>query len=362
MSTKIKSSACRIMLIAVLLLNQGYAQLAPVAQALYNECYNADPTMANTVLNNGTTVHGTADGRSFYLKWFPSGSTPSLTPVVVTLHGSSGRAFVELSNWYSRCAAKGIGIIALQWYRGASSVSPYDYFPDDSLYGYIDTALRRLKYPSNKAMYHGFSRGSARSYAIAYHDVQPGKKNYFCTILSNAGKPDSAYPLYQAINSNTIHNYYTGKKWAMYCAANDANPGQSGCQGMNMAKNWVIANGGNVGLFISGPPPQSHDSFHTIAAYVDSTLNYYLTCFNGTGIKENKWEKELRLFPNPTSNEVFIENEGNELFDIKIYNGTGILCKQTQSKEKKILINVSELPKGIYFVSLDNRWAKLIKD
>ena len=117
------------------------AQLTGTALTLYNECYNADVLQAQYATNNGVQVIGTADGNSFYLKWLPTGATASLTPMLVTLHGSGGRAFVEFFNWHQRAQAKGVGIIALQWYRGAASVSPNDYFDDNTLYSYIKTAL-----------------------------------------------------------------------------------------------------------------------------------------------------------------------------------------------------------------------------
>jgi predicted alpha/beta-fold hydrolase len=142
------------------------SQLPPAAQALYNEFYNTNTVVAQTCIANGAQAFATADGKTFYLKWFPPGSTPSLTPLLVTLHGTGSNAFNALSKWYQSASSHSVGIIALQWYLGASSSPPHDYFGDTTLYSYIDTALKRIKYPSNKALFHGFSRGSARSYAI----------------------------------------------------------------------------------------------------------------------------------------------------------------------------------------------------
>ncbi len=337
----------------IFLLKTSAQSLPPTAQALYNECYNADVMQGQYAINNGVQVLATADGNSFYLKWLPVGATPSLTPMLVTLHGSGGRAFVEFFNWHQKAMAKGVGIIALQWYRGAASVSPNDYFDDNTLYTYIDTALKRIKYPPNKAMYHGFSRGSARSYAVAFKDVQPGGKNYFCTILSNAGKPDSLYPLYSSINTGTYgHSFYNGKRWAMYCGADDPDKGQSGCQAMNMAKNWVIANGGSVGLYIQGPSPQGHDGFHTVPAYIDSVLNYYLGCFNGNvGLKQNSIMQQQIIFPNPSKNNFEIKAD-KEMVEVEIFNmvGESVYSEKINASQKYI---TSELKSGVYFLKID---------
>ncbi len=161
------------------------AQLSGTALALYNECYNADVLQGQYAINNGVQVVGTSDNKSFYLKWLPTGATASLTPMLVTLHGSNGRAFNEFFNWHQRAQAKGVGIIALQWYKGAASNS---YFNDDTIYNYIKTALTAVNYPVNKALYHGFSRGSARSYAMYkfmtyYFDLQIYDKLYLFSYI-----------------------------------------------------------------------------------------------------------------------------------------------------------------------------------
>jgi len=104
--------------------------LPPVAQALYDEAYDHDTLMGQWVLNHGGEVFPTQDSNSFYLKWFPPGSIPSSTPVIISLHGSNGYAFAEFYNWYQQAQIHGCGIIALQWYRGTATTPPDDYFND----------------------------------------------------------------------------------------------------------------------------------------------------------------------------------------------------------------------------------------
>lgn len=334
---------------------QLHAQLPPVAQALYTQMYNKDTFRGQYSVTNGAQAHATADGKSFYLKWFPASATPSTTALLVTLHGSNGNAFNEFFVWHQRAAAKGVGIIALQWYKGSSSVMPYDYFPDDSIYGYIDTALRRLNYPSNKALLHGFSRGSARSYAITFMDVQPSGKNYFCTVFSNAGKPDSLYPLYTQINSGTYgHTFLSGKRWGMFCGGMDSMPAQSGCPAMNSAKNWVQANGGTVGLFISDPG-LGHGGFTQTAAYMDSALSYYLPCFNFTGIKETKAQKKINFFPNPSNGKINLMLDKNDSYKIELINNLGMIVQEIESKnEETISIETISIKENVLFVRVTN--------
>ncbi len=69
------------------------AQLPPAAQSLYNQFYNTNTVVAQNCISNGAQVKASADGKTFYLQWFPAGSTPSTTPLMVSLHGSGSNAF-----------------------------------------------------------------------------------------------------------------------------------------------------------------------------------------------------------------------------------------------------------------------------
>ncbi len=338
------------------------SQLPPVAQALYDSCYKKDINRGKYSVDSGAVAIATPDGNSFYLKWFPASATPSATPLMVTLHGSNGNAFNEFYLWHQRAKKKGVGIIALQWYRGDWTSPPNDYFNDTILYTDIDSALRKIKYPSNKAMYHGFSRGSARSYAIAFRDVHSSGKNYFCTIFSNAGKPDSAYPIYGIINGGTYgHTFLTGKKWGMFGGGQDPNQGVSGIQGMNMAKNWVQANGGTVGLFIMDAG-LNHNGFCTVDAYMDSALSYYKQCYNFSGLTELSNVKEQRLYPNPTHNSVTINKTDAKTEQLQVINAVGSLVKRVRITEEKTVIDLSDLAPGIYIFILGNEKYKVVKE
>src|SRR3989344_5029840 len=95
--------------------------LPPVAQALYDEAFLHDSLVVQYAINQGADILPTPDSNSFYIKWFPVGSTPSSTPLIVTLHGSNGYAFPEFFDWHAQAIQHGCGIIALQWYRGNSA-------------------------------------------------------------------------------------------------------------------------------------------------------------------------------------------------------------------------------------------------
>jgi len=263
--------------------------------------------------------------------------------------------------------SQSVGMICLQWYLGQNSSAPHDYFGDTTLYTYIDTALKRIKYPKNKALYHGFSRGSARSYAIQFLDTYPGiGKNYFCTIMSNAGKPDSAYPFFQAINSPTYtnHTFCKGKKWGMYCGGQDPNPGRDGCPGMNSAKaNWVQANGGTVGFFIQDPN-LAHSGFVDTPLYIDSLFKFYKPCFYSgvQSVDEHSTEGEFNIFPNPFTEQLVVETSNSVGKQIYIYDIMGVVRKKIRIESNQVKVNVSQLPNGIYFVEFGKERRKFLKE
>jgi Secretion system C-terminal sorting domain len=332
-----------------------FAQLSGHAQVLYDSAYAQDPSLVNFAQTNGAQIFTTPDNNSFYVQWFPAGATPSNTPLIVTLHGSNCNAFMEFKSWYPRANIHGCGIIALQWNRYNPS-PPYDYFPDDTLYNYIDAALTNINYPSNKALLHGFSRGSARSYAIILKDIQRGN-NYFCTTISNSGAAEPLYPLYDSINKGFFGSkVFAGKHWNLFCGGKDTNLLQSGCPGVTNTQTWLQAQGAIVDVFIQDPQ-LNHDGFQLPSsfAYKDSILNNYLPCYNGTlSIQEEPSVNAVSVFPNPFSLETIVHT--NTFFKnatLIVYNSFGQQVKQINNiSGQTTTLNRDNLPDGLYFIRL----------
>jgi hypothetical protein len=338
--------------------------LPPAAQDLYDQAVAQDSQIVQYALNAGAQIFATPDDSSFYIQWFPVGSTPSATPLVVTLHGTDGFAFHEFFKWHQQCIQHGCGIIAMQWWRGDSAIAPNDYFGETRLYEHIDTALTRISYPSNKALLHGFSRGSARSYAIIFEDTHGGQ-NYFCTTISNAGKADSSYGLYNDINNNVYGpNVFAGENWALYCGANDPSPAQSGCVGMGNTYNWLIAQGATVDVFFQDPVGD-HEGFSDTTIYMDSILSYYLLCYNGTlSVSEHDAVNTPDFFPNPFQYTISIR-AGLSPQKIYVMNTMGQVLMYLDADATTF--DLSGLSSGVYLVCLEDqagniRWEKIVKD
>jgi hypothetical protein len=330
----------------VLLCTLAHAQLPPAAQILYDSAYAQDPNLITYASNNGAQVMATPDGNSFYVQWFPVGADPDSTPVIVTLHGSQCNAFMEFQSWFPQAQLHGCGIISFQWYRYVQS-PPNDYFADSTLYMYIDSALSNISYPSNKALLHGFSRGSARSYAMIFLDIQSGN-NYFCTTISNAGDANLGYPLYNDIDNGVYgSNVFAGKRWNLFCGGQDQ---IVGCGPMNATETWLQGQGAIVDIFIQDPA-LDHDGFQLQSsfAYKDSILNKYLECYNGTSdVNDVISESDVRIFPNPSSGKFTISNM-TPTSQVTITDIAGRVLIQTTSKE----IDLSGYGVGMYFLTFD---------
>lgn len=69
-------------------------------------------------------------------------------------------------------------------------------------------------------------------------------------------------------------------------------------------------------------------------------------------------EEALSIYPNPVQNEIFIK--GGKFSDVKIYNAEGRLVKEISNA--KTSINISELPKGSYILTMPGKEFKFVKN
>jgi hypothetical protein len=75
----------------------------------------------------------------------------------------------------------------------------------------------------------------------------------------------------------------------------------------------------------------------------------------------------FKIYPNPTTGELKIENGELKIENVKIYNAAGILQMIIESKNLKIskskslTIDVSHLPAGIYFMQINEHTVKVVK-
>lgn len=217
----------------------------------------------------GAQIQATSDNLAFSVWWAPAGWTPQ-SGVIVTLHGHGSYAFDEFYLWQPYAAAKGYAVLALQWWFGGGEATS-DYYTPQAMYPILAGLLANKSVSTGTALLHGFSRGSANSYAVAAQDAQSGNR-YFHMVLSVAGGAMSNYPPNQQIAAGNYGSQpFAGYQWVMYCGEKDPDPGINGCPAMTAARDWVVKYGATFSLLIDDPSGD-HGGFMTNSANVNTAL------------------------------------------------------------------------------------------
>jgi hypothetical protein len=71
---------------------------------------------------------------------------------------------------------------------------------------------------------------------------------------------------------------------------------------------------------------------------------------------------DFKMYPNPSKNILFLEIKNDEfkILNAEIYELTGKLVKSFPIEETEKGLNISSLPKGLYFVKLGEQTQKLV--
>jgi hypothetical protein len=81
------------------------------------------------------------------------------------------------------------------------------------------------------------------------------------------------------------------------------------------------------------------------------------------GVEDVSFCDEVQLYPNPTSNELYIKTK-KDLSKISIYSQTGVLVKTISTNGNELRIELSNLPKSTYIFELqsdsEKTWKKII--
>lgn len=249
------------------------AQVDVTSHPLFKQAIEAVPDRYRFAVDKGAQFVQTSDGKSFYVLWTPKGfDQAQLRPMIVTLHGHASWAFDEFFIWQPYAEQRGYGILALQWWFGGGEAIN-DYYLPREMYPLFEQVLRNQAIEPGKVLFHGFSRGSANSYALTALDRQ--KSRFFGLTVSNAGGAAKDFPPNAAIINNEFGAMpFKGAHWVLYCGGKDPNPERDGCVGMQAASKFVISYGAIVDLFIEDPTGD-HGGFHRNPANVNKALDVF---------------------------------------------------------------------------------------
>lgn len=191
----------------------------------------------------------TSDGKSFLVVWR---AVPAPKHWIVSLHGSHGFATDDLALWSDDLKGRDVGFVGMQWWKGRGDETE-DYYTPKEIYQEIDLVLTKLGVSPGSAMLHGFSRGSANSYAVAALDAGRGK-HYFSLFVASSGGVGLNYPPTRAIGTGEYGQQpLTGTKWITVAGARDPHPDRDGVEGMRAAAKWLQQQGAVVLESIEDP-------------------------------------------------------------------------------------------------------------
>ena len=215
----------------------------------------------------------TSDGLSFFVIWTPTKNVPQRW--IVSIHGSNGFATDDLAIWSKSLQGREVGLICLQWWIGTDD-STQSYYRPQQIYREIDLLLQKRNIAPGSVMFHGFSRGSANSYAIAALDSGRGRK-YFALNVASSGRMNLDYPPNQAIVSGKFGDHpLRGTRWITVAGALDSNPERDGITGMKQTATWLQEQGATVVESIEDPH-QGHGALQTNQKNAEHVIDLFLS-------------------------------------------------------------------------------------
>ncbi len=100
----------------------------------------------------------------------------------------------------------------------------------------------------------------------------------------------------------------------------------------------------------------------------DSYPDWIVSCTNNTiAVALNNKDIDntpvdgIRLYPNPSAGELYIDRLNNEQYDVRIYSVAGSLLQQFKISGSYASIDISQLSQGIYLIELRSNKRKLVK-
>lgn len=216
------------------------------------------------------------DNAPRFVEWLPPDldSRPAgSTRLIVTLHGSGGRAQREVDLWQPYARARGAGILAVQWWLGGDR-----YLPPQEIYRLLEERLADLRraHPAiaeRGHLLHGFSRGSAVLPGLARIDARTGRRLYGLFVCnSGAWPPENPPPYVREVLAAGDRTAFAGQRFVAYFGGRDEDRGP-GAAGEGRALRRFIEEHGGTFVHFFEPADGRHGTFHHDAAMLNATLD-----------------------------------------------------------------------------------------
>jgi predicted esterase len=220
----------------------------------------------NAVASNGAGAIPLGDSK-FFITWFPD-DWENLTnrKLIVTLHGSGG-CTERVYQWWARPASeRNYALVALQYARQDETTEEgYAFDDSDQIYANLRTVFDQLQtycpLDDTAVVYHGFSRGSARSFKMGLLDRAEDGMNLFSAFIADSGtelaETGGEIPAYL---QDAPPDAYSGAPYWLYCGGQD-HDGQT-CDDMRRLGPVLEEHGATVTTYRY--EPGGHGIFSTV--------------------------------------------------------------------------------------------------
>jgi len=245
--------------------------------------------------------------------------------------------------------------------KGINNLYIYKYIGDTSINGNV---YKRVYLNSNKndstfvinsyLTYFGAIRENSRRVYFVFKDSINEKKIYDFNLL-NYG--DSTYLFYRKVNK-----YLKAKVWftdSVSCDSNIliTNYETDSLFGAINYESYMIRGYGLRDYYYDIEDKLTYRMCvcKQSKRHIDCHDISYKKCLTLTSINETNLAKNIKLYPNPSKENITIENTGNkQINSLKIFTISGKLIKEVNfiNQKNKETVSVKELPKGIYFVQV----------
>ncbi|HWA26199.1 MAG TPA: hypothetical protein VG734_11090 [Lacunisphaera sp.] len=236
---------CSVLAVGILAgAQQANAALPEAAAALYHQAEGGKFHAEAAKL--APEIAPTSDGKSFVVIWR---AQPNPTRWIVSLPGTHGFATDDLAIWHPGLNGRDVGLVSLQWWLGHGDA----YYTPEEIHREITAVLERVQAKPGMVMLHGFSRGSANSYAVAALDAGRGS-HYFALLVASSGGVATDYPPTRALlRGDYGPRPLAGTRWITAAGARDSHPDRDGIPGMRRTAAWLKEQGATVVAAIEDP-------------------------------------------------------------------------------------------------------------
>mgnify|MGYP006075906243 FL=1 len=102
----------------------------------------------------------------------------------------------------------------------------------------------------------------------------------------------------------------------------------------------------------------AHDANNTQLDYIK---DYFLDCADVLNIEDYNLDK-IKVYPNPTNSKITVTGAYNKTIEYSIFNVFGQLVLSGTGTSDTLQINLSELDSQVYFLKINNKLIKIIKN